>query len=353
MHEFADWSVGLGRWKGVPVRIHLLFVLFAVFLLLLAGTQATISVTLDSAVAVAVLLVSVAIHELAHWAVARKLGGRVHEIVMGPFGGLVRPSVPDFPQAQVLVALAGPLANLVCAAFLATFLVLLTDEPIGGLFNVFVPVAVAEGTRLGEAALRLGVWLNWLLALANLLPVFPFDGAVAYREALRQRLGARTAAVYVARSGFICAVGLVGVAWWLRAQGSQTAVPVWLAALCGAVFVAFSAHRDARRTHFVNRTQDLSLEPADATDDDWIDFLEDPVEESCVSAEAWRAEGAAADAGPWRSADDEAEEAQLDAVLARLHHYGIDSLTPEDRQLLERASLRYRSRRRNRSAEDA
>jgi hypothetical protein len=270
---------------------------------------------------------------------------------LGPFGGLVRPTVPEVPQAQVLVALAGPLANLVCAAVLATALVLLTDDPVGGLFNVFVPVEVAEGTRL-TVALRLGVWLNWLLALANLLPVFPFDGAIAYREALRQRLGVRTAAVYVARGGFFCAVGMLGLAWWLRGQESLSALPIWMAVLCAAVFVAFSAHRDARRTHAVNRTNDLLLDPVEAADDDWIDFLEDPVEESCVSAEAWRAEGAA-DVKAWRSPDDDSEEAQLDAVLARLHHCGFDSLSAEDRLLLERASERYRSRRKNRSTEEA
>jgi hypothetical protein len=38
------------------------------------------------------------------------------------------------------------------------------------------------------------------------------------------------------------------------------------------------------------------------------------------------------------------EERSLDEILARLHRHGIDSLSPEDRALLQRASARYRSR---------
>src|SRR5688572_27761755 len=128
MHEFADWSVGLGRWKGVAVRVHLLFVLFAVLLLVLASTQASIDITVESALAVVLLLLAVALHELAHLVVARSRGGRISEVVLGPFGGLVRPSLPDAPRAHLMVALAGPLANLVCGALSAAVLVFLQRD---------------------------------------------------------------------------------------------------------------------------------------------------------------------------------------------------------------------------------
>ena len=39
-----------------------------------------------------------------------------------------------------------------------------------------------------------------------------------------------------------------------------------------------------------------------------------------------------------------AEEQQVDRILSRLHAHGMDSLTSEERQLLQRVSARYRSR---------
>jgi hypothetical protein len=38
------------------------------------------------------------------------------------------------------------------------------------------------------------------------------------------------------------------------------------------------------------------------------------------------------------------EERSLDEILERLHRHGRESLSPEDRALLERVSARYRSR---------
>jgi Zn-dependent protease len=350
MHEFADWSVGLGRWRGVPVRIHLLFVLFAVLLLVLAGTQATFHITFASALAAGVLLGAVGIHEVGHLLVARRLGGWVNEVVIGPFGGLVRPGMPDVPRAQVLVALAGPAANLLAVALLSAVLVGLHGQAVGGLFFVLAPAEVIEG-RPVIMTLKLGVWLNWLLALINLLPVYPFDGAIAFRSALRQWLGGPTAAIYVARGGFVCALGLIGLAWWLRSSEPEAASPIWVPLLVAAVFVAFSAHRDSRRYYRVHGGSQANYDdPMDI--DDFIDFEEEPLEPSIAAAEAWRAESGG-EPPAWRGADDDVEEAQLDDVLARLHDSGYDALSAEDRQLLDRASRRYRSRLQRRSTDDA
>jgi Zn-dependent protease len=351
MHEFADWSVGLGRWKGVPVRVHLLFVLFAVLLLVLARTQASIDITADSALAVLVLFLAVAVHELAHVVMAKRLDGRISEVVLGPFGGLVRPNLPDSPRTNLLVSLAGPLANLVCGALAATILLFLQpDETVAGLANPLAPEGVLDGS-LPVIWLKLTMWLNWLLALANFLPVYPFDGAIAYRAAFRHRWGGATAAVYVARGGYCCALLLLALAWWSNASGSTGAASAGLPLLLAAVFVAFSAHRDSRRSSYSRGERNMAACSSRAgLGDGLIDFEEESLHEPRSSASAWCVD--AAETEPWRTTDDATEEAQLDDVLAKLHHCGFDGLSPEDRQLLERASQRYRSRRRQ-STEDA
>jgi hypothetical protein len=44
-----------------------------------------------------------------------------------------------------------------------------------------------------------------------------------------------------------------------------------------------------------------------------------------------------------RQLEDE-EERRMDDILVRLHSLGIDGLSPEDRQILDRVSARYRNR---------
>jgi hypothetical protein len=200
--------------------------------------------------------------------------------------------------------------------------------------------------------LGLAAWLNGLLALANLLPVFPFDGAIAYRAALRQRVGAATAAVYVSRGGYFCALALLALAWWSHKTGPASTTPAWLALLLAAVFVAFSAHRDRRRFFQMRSENSLREGGAHGISNDFIDFEEDPLVDGASSAEAWSGVPKTG-SELWRTSDEEAEEARLDDVLAKLHHFGFDGLSMEDRQFLDRASQRYRSRRQNRSTEDA
>jgi hypothetical protein len=117
------------------------------------------------------------------------------------------------------------------------------------------------------------------------------------------------------------------------------------------VFVAFSAHRDSRRYYHAKSENAAALESGHDLGDDWIDFEEED-EDALAPANLWRSD-AAVEGQPWRSADDEAEEAKLDSVLAKLHDSGFDALSMEDRQLLERASRRYRSRLQKGTAEDA
>jgi Zn-dependent protease len=147
------------------------------------------------AVAVPVLAVSITLHELAHAYTAWKLGdltahtaGRVtvnpirHLTLMGTFvvpallmlSGMrlvfgwtkpvpIDPLAFDRPRrAMILIAAAGPLANL-----------LLAVVAMGALGSL----ALAE-TRPEPLVLTLSAfaYLNVLLALFNLLPIPPFDG---------------------------------------------------------------------------------------------------------------------------------------------------------------------------------
>ena len=127
------WSLSLGRWWGVSVYLHIFFLLSA--LLALPFTLADSELMVAGILAVSVLLVSVALHELAHALAAVRVGGKVDAIVLGPVGGLISPRVPDEPEVHLFVALFGPLVHLLLAVAAAVVLAVVGNTELVGLLN--------------------------------------------------------------------------------------------------------------------------------------------------------------------------------------------------------------------------
>ena len=86
MTDFSSWSVQLGRWFQVHLRVHALFVLAAVFAVFLS-TSHFADGALHGALCVAILFLSVLVHEIAHGAAANRVGGACEQITIGPLGG--------------------------------------------------------------------------------------------------------------------------------------------------------------------------------------------------------------------------------------------------------------------------
>lgn len=92
-----------------------------------------------------------------------------------------------------------------------------------------------------------------------------------------------------------------------------------------------------RRTYWTQREWMSNAESQDLDENDDESMIEeDDSEELDIES---------APAVPLASEVDEAlEEQRVDAVLTRLYSQGMESLSAEDRALLQRASARYRSR---------
>ena len=107
--------------RGVPVRLHFTFILLVVFIFVsvLGSAQS------NSTYAIFLLgsLASVLLHEFGHAAVAARFGVRTTEIVMFPIGGLSRMERPLSPGAEICVALAGPLVNVLLAAGIFCYMI--------------------------------------------------------------------------------------------------------------------------------------------------------------------------------------------------------------------------------------
>lgn len=167
-------TIPVFRVWGVPVRLHFTFVLLVVFV----TVQVIGSTNTSSGFATFLVgsLISVLLHELGHAAMASHFGVRTVEIVMFPIGGLARMERPLRPAAEVMVALAGPVINLMLAGGIFAFM--LQNKEL-------VPIRPIDFLQPGGKSVpALLLYGNILLAFFNLLPAFPMDGGRILRALL-------------------------------------------------------------------------------------------------------------------------------------------------------------------------
>ncbi len=330
------WSVSLGRWWGVPVRLHIFFLLFAVMAL---AFTIPAELTGAGAMAIGILLASLVLHEVGHTLAALRVGGQVDAIVVGPVGGLISPRVPDEPETQLFVALAGPIVHLSLVVTAAVVLTLSGDAQVLGLLHPLAPLDLMEGSRWLVAA-KLTLWLNWILMLLNLLPAYPFDGGPILRAMLWPAVGRRTARVIASRVAMAIAIGVCIFGLASFGADRNTPMPMWIPLITLGIFLFFSAKQDI-----------VGGAPHELFDDPMGSDSQQSGEQQ--SDLAWSADDDAVlvehqqrgeDYEQHRRAQEAHEDARVDAILARLHQSSIESLSPEEVAVLRRAGERYRRR---------
>jgi Zn-dependent protease len=137
--------------------------------------------------------------------VALRFGIPVREITLLPLGGVAQITKnPDTPIQELLIAIAGPLVNVVIAAILVVAL--------GGFGDVNVLNGRGLLASLEEPSPQgLLVWLlaaNISLIVFNLIPAFPLDGGRVLRALLWMVMGYRRATRVASVIGQIIAIGL-------------------------------------------------------------------------------------------------------------------------------------------------
>ena len=180
----------IGRVFGVPIRLDWSLIILALYFSFSTGSF-IVGIT-----AAALLMLSVALHELGHTYAALKFGCRVKDITLMLIGG--RASLYDLPREpwkEFVVAASGPLVSAVLW--------------LGGrqLLLVFGKVPM-----LGDMIFYLTL-INRMLFLFNLIPAFPLDGGRLFRALLAQHLGRLRATFIASRVGRVAAVlfGLWGI----------------------------------------------------------------------------------------------------------------------------------------------
>src|SRR5271165_6382594 len=129
MHDPFAWSFPVGRMFGITVRIHWLFPFVALGLILHValgkneGTPYPNGAWIDVSILLAILFVSVLLHEFGHCFAARWVNGDAQEVLLWPLGGLANVDVPNRPRAHFITAAAGPAVNITIAILCATVLI--------------------------------------------------------------------------------------------------------------------------------------------------------------------------------------------------------------------------------------
>ena len=195
--ETGSKGLVIARVGGVPVQIGPSWLLLAAFITFIVGSGSPELGALAYVVGVAYavsLLVSVLVHEGAHAATARAAGLPVHRVVADLWGGHTAydPRLST-PGKAALIAVVGPLANLALAAVAWFASLAVTGE---------VPGRVLSGVA----------FVNFLLAVFNLLPGLPLDGGQLV-DALVWRLTGRREKGLIA-AGWTGRLVTVGVILW-------------------------------------------------------------------------------------------------------------------------------------------
>jgi Zn-dependent protease len=125
MRDPMSWSFTAFRLLGIPVKIHLLFIIVSLglFLRQISGKDNPLWWVDALSFIVFTWFIVVLFHELGHCIGARYVDGEAKEILLWPLGGLAYVDVPHTPRANFIATAAGPAVNvlicLVCAIALA------------------------------------------------------------------------------------------------------------------------------------------------------------------------------------------------------------------------------------------
>jgi Zn-dependent protease len=145
---------------------------------------------LNTLIWVAVVFVSILVHELGHAFLQRYFGGHPW-ITLYSFGGLASCSDCDrSPRSQILILLAGPFAGFLLAGLVIC--VLIATGHFEGFKLNWIPVEwrpydIAYAMQNQKLSPRdVLIWdllqVNILWGLVNLLPIYPLDGGQIARE---------------------------------------------------------------------------------------------------------------------------------------------------------------------------
>ncbi|MCE9562527.1 MAG: site-2 protease family protein [Planctomycetes bacterium] len=394
MRDPMNWSVTVFRAFGIPVKVHLLFIIVALglFIRQMSGKDNPLSWGDVLVFTAFIPFLVIVIHEFGHCFGARYVDGDAKEILIWPLGGLAFVDVPHTPRANFIATAAGPAMNvvicLVCTLGLAIGSFLpnlnpLSNPYVSEMYNfsnernytspyglkLYKPESsehipqqkqIDERLRDGgvrekyvykpeialEAALSYGgeralapnwavwlnrtFWLSWVLFLFNLIPAYPLDGGRMFQAFVWARSDYRRGVTVAANTGYFVAVIFLIVS-----------IAVNEALFMGlALFMLYEASMALHRLEQDDGPfgYDFSAGYTSLEKDD------EPAPRPKKVGWYTRWRQARRSRKLQREIEERAqEEERMDQLLAKIAASGKASLTDEEKRFLERVSARKRN----------
>jgi Zn-dependent protease len=202
-----DGSIRLFRLLGIDVHLHWSW--FVVALWLISRRAGEYSSPLWTVAEYLAIFGIVLLHEYGHALACRQVGGRAEQIVLWPLGGVAYVAPPQRAGAQLWSIAAGPLVNVALVPVLYGALWLVGRGDFADAYPDFADWLVAVN------------FINALLLVFNLLPIYPLDGGQILRSVLWFMVGPVKSLLVATCLGFLgggalLVLGLVS-GWWFMA----------------------------------------------------------------------------------------------------------------------------------------
>jgi Zn-dependent protease len=372
MRDPLSWSLSLGRLFGINIRVHFLFPIVAVALILRAAYQdgpvverpqgqgqaieriqmdQPAGAWIDATLIMGFLFLSVLLHEFGHCFGARAVGGDATDVLLWPLGGLAYVDVPHTPRANFLTAAAGPAVNLLLCLLCAGLLCFVADHPlqppwdfrgypgrnVSGLFDMtqwngeHVQLSVY---RLAPMFSRL-FWVNWILLLFNLILVgFPMDAGRMLQSVLWHFVGHRQGTLIAVIAGFVTAV-LVGIWSIVDKDPLPFALAMFIFFYCYHMWQVLETGGDESVFGYDFSQGYTSLE------------RDEPEPTPRLRRPSWWQrwlQKRAARKVQREMENRQADERRMDQLLEKISVHGMSSLTEEEKRFMKVFSDRYKNR---------
>jgi Zn-dependent protease len=236
-------NISLGKIFGIPIGLDTSwFLVFAILTWSLAVSYFPAEFNnwpeaqywILSAVTVAMLFLSILLHELGHSLIALRFKVPVHGITLFIFGGVAQiTNEPPNARADFWIAIAGPVVSFVLA----------------GIFTLAQQASISVAPLF--TVMKYLAYINGVLGLFNLIPGFPLDGGRVFRAIV---WGAthnfRRSTIIAANVGQMIAFGFILIGVWQLIIGNFGG-GIWIA------FIGWFLERAAASQLHQQRVQKL------------------------------------------------------------------------------------------------
>lgn len=199
MFTLSEGSIVIGRFFGVPLKLHWSFsfiVLFGLYHYLQSGSFLFLGFILFC-------FICVILHEYGHALAAKYYKIKTKDIILYPIGGVARlENMPNHAKQEMVIAFAGPFVNLIICILCWLSL---------WLWNHSYELPQTFNITISQSAdyIRTALTINIILFVFNLVPAFPMDGGRVLRAGLSHKYTRSKATRIASIIGRIISVGFV------------------------------------------------------------------------------------------------------------------------------------------------